>query len=154
MIKKAIVLGALCAILLTGCGQALQESVESDLELAIHLTMGDEGKVDVSAGLHNPRKAEYQGNQNFDGLLEVLDEDGLVQVTAEIYTFDKLAGGESEFPLTYQLTLEPGRYTARYNALGKTPLEVPFEVIDRDGRLYLIAPTENIHPFTMFTEAR
>ncbi len=152
--KKWTVIGILCALLLTGCGQMIQTSVEDDLELKIHLTMGDDDKVDVSAGLHNPRKEDYQGSQTYDGLLDVFNEAGDVQVTGETYAFEKLTGGETAFPLTYHLTLEPGSYTARYSALGKIPLEVPFEVVDKDGTLYLAAPTEYIHPNTPFTRAQ
>ncbi len=152
--KRSLLVGILIALLLAGCGQMAQETIEKDLELKIKMTMQAEGKLDISAGLHNPRKVDYQGTESFNGLLEVLNEAGEVRTSGETYSFSPLAGGETSYPLTYQLTLDPGTYTVRYSALGKEPLEVQFEILDKDGTLYLRAPGDVIDPFTEYTSAR
>lgn len=149
--KRSLLLGILAALLLAGCGQFGQESVEKDLELKIKMTMKAEGELHLSAGLHNPRKADYEGTESFDGYLEVINELGEVQSRGETYSFAKLTGGETLYPLTYRLTLQPGKYTARYSALGKEPVEVEFQILDKDGTLYLRAPAELIDPNTEFT---
>lgn len=152
--KQSMIVGILIALLLAGCGPIAQETIEKDLELKIKMTMPADGKLNISAGLHNPNKGDYQGTESFNGLLEVLNEAGEVRTSGEIYSFDPLTGGETSYPLTYQLTLEPGKYTSRYSALGKEPLEVQFEIIDKDGTLYLHAPADVIDPFTEYTSAR
>lgn len=149
--KRFLLLGVLVALLLTGCGQIAQESIEKDLELKIKMTMQAEGRVDISVGLHNPRKGDYQGSETFLGIMEVIDGIDQIQVSSDTYTYGKLAGGETSYPLTMKLTLAPGKYTARYSALGKEPLEVQFQILDKDGTLYLRAPGDVIDPFTEYT---
>ncbi len=153
MFKRSIVMFGLLLFVLTGCTQARQESIEKKLELKIKLTMLEPGKVSISAGMHNPGRREYLGNADFEGHLTIKDEAGNLINDGKVYGFSKLAAGESSFPFTFEMNVEPGAYTVQFGALDKPPVEMQFEIVEKDGVLYLNAPYEYIDPFTMYTNA-
>ncbi len=152
--KRSLLFCSLLLLLLAGCTQATQESIEEALELKIKMTMLEQGKVSISAGMHNPGKHEYSGNDDYTGLITVLDETGNMIHNGKLYGFQQLAAGETFYPFTYEFIVEPGAYQVQFSALGKPQIEMQFEIIDKDGTLYLSAPQEYIDPFTAYTQAQ
>ncbi len=153
MSKPTLLLVSLLVLLLSGCAQNSQETVEDALQLKVKLTMKAQGEVAVSAGLHNASMFEYPGTDQYNGFLTILDEAGRLRALGELNKCSLLAAGETFYPLTYNLSAEPGTYRLKFSALGKPPVEMQFEVVDRDGRLYLTAPGEYIDPITEYTIA-
>ena len=151
MRKQSLLLCSLLLLFLAGCTQATRESIEETLELKIKMTMLEPGKVSISAGMHNPGKYDYPGNDDYTGTLTVLDGTGKLLNDGKVYGFSQLAAGETFYPFTYELPVEPGAYQVQFSALGKPQIEFQFEIIDKDGTLYLSAPQEFIDPFTMYT---
>ncbi len=148
-----LLLSGLLAVLLTGCMASGQETVEDSLELRVKLTMKESGELFVAAGLHNSGRFEYPGTDNYNGFLTILDEAGRLRALGESNKFSLLASGETFYPLTYQLIIEPGTYRLKFSAIGKQPIEMHFEIVERNGKLYLNAPGEYIDPLTEYTIA-
>jgi hypothetical protein len=128
-----------------------QETVEDALELRVKMTMNATGEVIVAAGLHNAGRFEYPGTDSYNGFLTVLDATGKLRALGESNKFSLLGAGETFYPLTYNLIVEPGTYRLKFSALGKQPVEMEFEVVEKNGKLYLNAPGEYIDPLTEYT---
>lgn len=148
-----LLLSGLLVVLLTGCMASGQETFEDSLELRVKLTMKESGEVFVAAGMYNSGRFEYPGTENYNGFLTILDEAGQLRALGESNKFSLLAAGETFYPLTYQLMIEPGTYQLKFSALGKQPIEMQFEVVEKNGRLFLNAPGEYIDPLTEYTIA-
>ncbi len=153
MFKRSIVMFGLLLLVLTGCTQARQESIEKKLELKIKLTMLEPGRVSISVGMFNPAIRDYRGNEDFNGILTITDDAGNTVADVEAKDFPSLPAGATDYPSKYDMTLEPGTYMVQFSALGKTPVEMKFEIVEKDGVMYLNAPYEFIDPFTMYTNA-
>ena len=154
MRKRSLLLCSLLLVVLAGCAQATRESIEETLELKIKMTMLEPGRVSISAGMHNPGKYDYPDNDDYTGTLTVLDGTGKLLNDGKVYGFSRLAAGETFYPYTYELPLEPGVYQVQFSALDKPQVEVQFEVVKKEGILYLSAPQEYIDPFTQYTLAQ
>jgi hypothetical protein len=148
-----LLLGALLVGLLTGCMKSAQETVEDTLELRVKLTMKEPGEVSISAGLYNSGRFEYPGTENYNGFLTILDENGKLRALGEMDKISLLAAGETFYPLTYNLAVEPGVYRLKFGALDKPPIEMQFEIVEKNGTLYMTAPGEFIDPLTEYTNA-
>jgi hypothetical protein len=118
------------------------------------MTMLEQGRVSISTGMHNPGKYEYSGNDDFVGLLTILEATGNLIHSYKVYGFEQLAAGETAYPFTYEFTVEPGLYQLQFSALDKPQIEMQMEILEKDGILYLSAPQEYIDPFTMYTVAQ
>ncbi len=150
MIKRKVIIVCLVVLFLAGCAKATQGTLERGLELKVRMTMEDRGKLSVSTGLHNAGIFSYQGTENYNGILTILDKAGKLRALNELNSFDQLAADETYYPLTYDLNLEPGSYQLKYSALGKQPVEVAFEVYVKDGNVYLNAPQEFVDSSSKF----
>ncbi len=126
------------------------EGGQKNLELKIKLTMLEEGRVSISAGMHNPGKRDVPQDDSFVGEFALLSQAGNMVNNGKVYGFSSLAGGEISYPYMYELTLEPGAYTVVFSAQDMEPVEVDFEILEEAGQVYLNAPQENIDPFTQF----
>lgn len=154
MSKRSLLLfGVFWMVLLAGCSNADQSAVEDSLELRVRLTMKEPGQVSVAAGMHNSGRFEYPGTENYNGFLTILDESGRLRALGEAKKFSLLAADETFYPITYHLSVEPGLYRLKFSALDKQPVEMQFEIIEKNGRLYLNAPGEYIDPLTEYTIA-
>lgn len=149
MIRKRL-LSLLVLFVLAGCSQFVTDGGQKNLELKIKLTMLEERRVSISAGMHNPGKRDVPQDDSFVGEFALLDKAGNLVNDGKVYGFSSLAGGETSYPYMYELTLEPGAYTVVFSAQDVEPVEVDFEIIEEAGHVYLNAPQENIDPFTQF----
>lgn len=141
------------AVLLAGCMTSAQKTAEDSLELKVKLTMKQPGEVSVAAGLHNSGRFEYPGSENYNGFLTILDGAGKLRALGEMDKISLLAAGETFYPLTYDISVEPGVYRLKFGALGKQPVEMEFKIVEKNGLLYLNAPGEYIDPLTEYTIA-
>ncbi len=154
MSKRFLLLfSVLWVVLSAGCMDSGQKTVEDSLELRVKLTMKEPGELSVAAGMHNSGRFEYPGTDNYNGFLTILDESGQLRALGEANQFSLLAVDETFYPITYHLAVEPGTYRLKFSALGKPPIEVQFEIVEKNGGLYLNAPGEFIDPFTEYTIA-
>ena len=153
MLKRSLILCGLILLVLTGCAPTTREAIEKPMELKIKMTMLEPGVVSISAGMYNSGKFEYPGDDDFKGVFTILDEGGNLINESKVNEFSALAAGEKFFPFTYEMTLEPGTYRVQFSALEKPAIEIEFEIVEKEGVLNLIAPQENIDPFTMYTNA-
>ncbi len=150
MLHRKVIIACLIVLFLAGCVNATSGTAAPGLELKLRMTMEDHGKLSVSTGLHNAGIFSYQGTEHYNGILTILDKAGKLRALNELNKFEQLAADETYYPLTYDLTLEPGVYQLKYSALGKRPVEVAFEVYVKDGNVYLSAPQEYVDPVTEF----
>lgn len=154
MLRRTLLLCGVIVLILSGCTQASQQSIEDSLELKIKMTMLEPGRVIISAGMHNPGRQDYPGNEDYFGVIMIKDEAGNLLNEGNVYEFSKLAAGETFYPFTYEVNLVPGVYNVQFSALDKEPLKMQFEILNRDGTLILSAPADVIDPFTLYVEAK
>ena len=75
----------------------------------------------------------FEGDDNFNGVMEVWDESGNICTRAEIFRFDALEHGESVFPITWRGKLLPGEYKLTWGAPTYGFTYVNFYVNEYDG---------------------
>ena len=92
-----------------------------------------EGEFLISLEVCNTGLGIFEGDENFNGVMEVRDEDWDVRTRAEIIRIQALEQGESVFPISWRGDLLPGIYTLIWGAPDYGFTEIDFEVTDYDG---------------------
>ncbi len=95
------------------------------------------GEVLISLGVCNTGLGMFEGDDDFNGVMEVRDESGDVCTRAEIFRFQTLEHGESVFPISWRGELWPGSYTLTWGAPDYGSTLVCFEVTEYDGLLII-----------------
>lgn len=91
------------------------------------------GEYLISLGVCNTGLGMFEGDDNFNGVVEVRDKNGDICTRAEIFQFQALEHGESVFPISWRGELLPGEYTLTWGAPAYGSTDVRFDVTEFDG---------------------
>jgi len=93
-----------------GCTTSQQQSRIPNLNFEVSIKQNLDRDFLISLGVWNTGSGMFEGDDNFNGVMEVWDEGGNICTRAEIFRFDALEHGESVFPITWRGKLLPGEY--------------------------------------------
>jgi hypothetical protein len=92
-----------------------------------------DGEFLISLEVCNTGSGIFEGDEKFNGVMEIRDEDWDVCTRTEIFRMQSLEHGESVFPISWRGDLLPGIYTLIWGAPDYGFTEINFEVTDYDG---------------------
>lgn len=130
-----VVLAFLFSVLY-GCSDI--DPIEADL-----LQFG--AKVEVSAGsfttisldIRNQSSAEFPGDEDFAGVMELRDAEDVLLVRMERGSMPELSAGSRAFPMSWRGFLPPGDYDVRWGAPSHGYTRVAFTLEEQGGQIYL-----------------
>jgi hypothetical protein len=97
----------------------------------------------VSLGVHNRMETPFAGDKTFEGQMELRyvdgEQAGELRASANIVSLAPLAPDETAWPMAWRAQLDPGTYSLTWGAEGYGWSSVEFQVVERDGRLYLVS---------------
>jgi hypothetical protein len=95
----------------------------------------------VSLGVQNAGQNRFAGDERFHGQMALRyaegDRAGNLAASAELIPLEAIAPGETAWPLAWRAQLDPGAYTLTWGAEGYGETTVEFQIVERDGYLYL-----------------
>jgi hypothetical protein len=95
----------------------------------------------ASLGIRNEGVAPFAGDEAFNGQMELRyaegDQAGELRASAEIVPLAPLKPGDTAWPMTWRGSLDPGAYILTWGAEGYGVTTVRFQIVEREGRLYL-----------------
>ena len=135
----------LCALVvglaLVGCRAAKPDDGNPELSFRAEMQVNANQEFHASLGVENRGDRTFGGDETFDGEMELRYADGEqageLRARAEIVTFPELKPGDTAWPMTWRGQLDPGAYLLTWGAEGYGETRVEFQVVERDGRLYL-----------------
>ena len=140
VIRFVLVLGLASAIAV-GCSASRTEQAAPDLDFEVRMQVNAAQEFHVSLGIENKGSAAFAGDEAFDGEMELRYADGPqageLRARAETMRLSKLQPGETAWPVAWRAHLDPGKYTLTWGAEGYGSSSVKFQIVERDGRLYL-----------------
>ena len=95
----------------------------------------------ASLGIQNKSAAPLAGDEAFTGQMELRYADGEraeeLRASAEIAALSPLSPGDTAWPMAWRGLLDPGAYVLTWGAESYGMTTVEFQIVERDGRLYL-----------------
>jgi hypothetical protein len=135
----------LCVLLigLPACGCAAPKPGDAtpilSLEAQMQVNAGQE--FHASLGVKNTGQVSFAGDDAFDGEMELRYADGErageLRARAEIRALSRIEPGDAAWPTTWRGRLDPGAYTLTWGADRYGETRIQFQIVERDGRLYL-----------------
>ncbi len=123
-------------LLPVGCTRIPAQTSQSDqLNFKVQLGINADGETVAQLGVDNIGTDKFPGDEAFNGEMELRDESGKLQASAQVLPLAPLAPGETEFPLEWTGKLAPGRYQLTWGAPAYGSTAVDFTIVERDGVL-------------------
>ena len=131
----------LCGLTVGGCASPKPDDATSTLSFDAQMQINSEQEFHVSLGIKNSDQASFAGDDEFIGKMELRyadgDRAGELRARADIERLAKLEAGETAWPMSWRGQLDPGTYTLTWGADRYGETHIQFQIVERDGRLYL-----------------
>jgi hypothetical protein len=130
-------------LLLLGAGcQRKPDDQASALIFSTMMEVNGAQEFHVSLGVQNAGQNRFEGDETFHGQMTLRyaegDRAGNLAASAELISLEAIAPGETAWPLAWSVQqLDPGAYTLTWGAEGYGETTVEFQIVERDGYLYL-----------------
>jgi len=140
--SKRYVIRLVLVLFLLGAGcQRKPDDQASALIFSAMMEVNGAQEFHVSLGVQNAGQNRFAGDETFHGQMTLRyaegDQAGNLAVSAELISLEAIAPGETAWPLAWRVQLDPGAYTLTWGAEGYGETTVEFQIVERDGRLYL-----------------
>ncbi len=137
---------------LAGCsGPAAQLRSDAKLVFVAHLSMDPDGQARFRVGVRNVGSQAFLEDKHFNGLMEIQGPEGKLRSRAEMPSMSRIEPGKEELPAGLLARIDPGSYMLILRADNQETLQVPFEILVRNGLVYLQAESSYLNPMTPFT---
>lgn len=139
-----LLVGVVLLMVAVSCSVA-EDSVQTPrLAFEAPMNVGSDEVLHVSLGVRNAGSRTFDGDEQFDGRMELRHISGDLRADAEIATLAALEPGEMAWSMSWEGELEPGAYRLTWGSDSYGFTTVDFTLVERDGRLYLLdaAPPE------------
>jgi hypothetical protein len=140
--SKRCVICLVLVLFLLGAGcQRKPDGQASALIFSAMMEVNGAQEFHVSLDVQNAGQNHFASDDTFHGqmALRYADSDRAdnLAVSAEVSSLEAIAPGETAWPTAWRVQLDPGAYTLTWGAEGYGETTVEFQIIERDGRLYL-----------------
>ncbi len=132
-----VVMGVLLAMA-TGCSGMESPVPAPQLTFEAPMNVGSDEELHISLGVRNAGSQRFEGDEQFDGRMELRRAAGELRASAEAVALPALEVGEMAWPINWEGRLEPGPYRLIWGADSYGFTTVDFTIVERDGRLYLM----------------
>jgi hypothetical protein len=140
-VLRFVLVLVLASAIAAGCSASRTEQAVPDLDFEVRMQVNAAQEFHASLGIENRGSAPFAGDKTFGGEMELRYADGPqageLRARAEIAQLSKLKSGDTAWPLTWRAHLDPGAYTLTWGAEDYGFSSVEFQIVERDGRLYL-----------------
>jgi hypothetical protein len=147
----AFALALLLSLVYTACSAPTPVHQRPALSFEAQMEVNADQEFHVSLGIHNASTAPFAGDEAFKGQMELRyadgDQTGELRASAEIVALAPLAPGDTAWPMAWRSPLDPGAYVLTWGAEDYGVATARFQIVERDGRLYL-GPTLGEVPCT------
>lgn len=121
---------------LAGCGlPAGSEVAQLAFEAQMNVDSGQ--RFHVSLGVRNVGQGRFRAYEDFGGVMELRDANGVEVGRISIATLWELAPGNAGWPAAYASMLPAGAYQLTWGAREYGAVTVEFTIVELDGWLYL-----------------
>lgn len=124
-----------------GCSASQTMEADPELSFEVQMQVNAAQEFHTSLGVENRGSTPFVGDESFDGEMELRYADGAqageLRARAEVVQLCKLESGDTVWPLAWRAQLDPGTYTLTWGAKDYGFSSVEFQIVERDGRLYL-----------------
>ena len=131
----------LTSLVAAGCGAINAEKAAPELSFEVQMQVNAAQEFHASLGVENTGSTRFGGDETFHGEMELRyadgDQAGELRARAEIVQLSELKSGDIVWPMTWRAQLDPGAYTLTWGAEGYGFTNTEFQIVERDGRLYL-----------------
>jgi hypothetical protein len=129
---------AVLALLTTACSPAREiDPGDYSLEFRAPLQVNSAGEAHLTLGVHNTGESAFPGDSEFNARMELRHVDGTRRAGAEVRPIGSIQPGDIVWLTDWRGQLDAGQYALTWEAPGYGTLEVTFDIVERDGRLYL-----------------
>jgi hypothetical protein len=152
--RRYVVCLVLVLLLLAGC-QKKTDDQASALIFSAMMEVNGAQEFHVRLGVQNASQNHFAGDDTFHGqmALRYADSDraGNLVVSAEVSSLEAIAPGETDWLIALRVQLDPGAYTLTWGSEGYDETTVEFQIVERDGRLYLdYSASESYDPLPVY----
>ena len=124
-----------------GCNAPTVEEPNPALSFEAQIQENEGQEIHIRLGIRNRSPTPFAGDETFEGQMELRYADGErageLRARAEIVTLSRLEPGDTVWPMTWRGPLDPGAYTLTWGADGYDETHVGFQIVERDGQMYL-----------------
>jgi hypothetical protein len=124
-----------------GCGVPQAKQADPELGFEVQMQVNSGQQFHASFGVENRGPTAFAGDKAFEGKMELRYADGAqtgeLRASAKIVELARLDPGETAWPVAWRAQLDPGAYTLTWGAADYGFTSVEFQIVERDGRLYL-----------------
>jgi hypothetical protein len=125
-VKKSILVFVLAIMVLAGCGAVSQDTL---LAFEVHLRVSEAGDAKISLGLHNASAETFPGDDVFNAVMELRDEEGMLAARVHVGALDPVEPGDTAFSAGWEGKLEPGSYRLTWGAADYGSLTAEFPIV-------------------------
>jgi hypothetical protein len=127
--------------ILAGCSTPHWQEAEPTLGFEAQVQVNSGQEFHASLGIENTGQVAFAGDDAFDGEMELRyadgEQSGELRARAEILALSRIEPGDTAWPVTWRGRLDPGAYTLTWGADRYGETRIQFQIVERDGRLYL-----------------
>jgi hypothetical protein len=124
-----------------GCSAPREKVSTQELSFEARMQVNSAQEFHVSLGIKNAGTSASAEDETFNGQMELRYADGEqageLRARANIVRLAPLAPGETAWPMAWRAQLDPGTYTLTWGAENYGFYSTEFQIVERDGRLYL-----------------
>jgi len=141
-VNRRYVICLVLVLILLGAGcQKKADDQALALIFSAMMEVNSAQEFQVSLGVQNAGQSRFAGDETFHGQMALRyadgDRAGDLAASAEVISLEAIAPGETAWPLAWRAQLDPGAYTLTWGAEGYGETTVEFQIVERDGYLYL-----------------
>ena len=141
-VNRRYVICLVLVLILLGAGcQKKADDQALALIFSAMMEVNSAQEFQVSLGVQNAGQNRFEGDETFHGQMTLRyaegDRAGNLAASAEVIPLEAIAPGETAWPLAWSVQLDPGAYTLTWGAEGYGETTVEFQIVERDGYLYL-----------------
>jgi hypothetical protein len=129
------------AAVAAGCSTRQSKDLDPELSFEVQMQVNAAQEFHASLGVENRGPVPFAGDETFNGEMELRYADGAqageLRARAETVQLSRLEPSETAWPLTWRAQLDPGAYTLTWGAKDYGSYMSEFQIVERNGRLYL-----------------
>lgn len=139
--KQCLLALLILAAVAAGCSTPQSKDIDPELSFEVQMQVNAAQEFHTSLGIKNRGPTPFAGDETFHGEMELRYADGAqageLRARAETVRLSRLEPGETAWPVAWRAHLDPGAYTLTWGAQDYGFSTVEFQIVERNGRLYL-----------------